>query len=185
MEWITLSELADKPIIRWLIQMIRRKVRQSIEGKIEISLLECDAVSSQYWCPLIFTLKIDSKTPARLRIIGTEYIIFHKDSPIQSGFWNSRIPLDTSGYNFENASEIIDIKSNWWNRLKVSLNPVMLGRWPSSNERWAIKGVVYIDCSYGIINKRFETGYMNIDTKRWEEAKSSFKQRFPELNYQP
>ena len=76
MEWMTLSELAGKPIIRWLIQMIRGKVRQSIEGKIEISVHECDAVSSQYWCPLIFTLKIDSKTPARLRIIGTEYIIF-------------------------------------------------------------------------------------------------------------
>ena len=182
MEWFSLAELAGKPIIKWVIQMIRGKVRQSIKKRIEINLLECDARDSQYWCPIIFTLKIDSKTPARLRVIGTDYVVFHNGSPLQSGSWKSSSPFTTSGYEIDNVSGTIDIEGNGHNKLTIAVNPVMLGRWVTSNQGWEIKGVVYIDCAYGIINKPFNTKSAKFDAKRWNEVGTSFKQRFPELN---
>ncbi len=176
-EWISLAELAGWPIVGQMIQLIRKKVRDSLSKAIEISLGDCSIPVGKYWCPIVIGINVVSKTPAKLRIIGIRYVVYQDGNPIQSGNWEFNLPVSSSGY----PTSIVIIESKKNGKFEIGVNPLMLGRWPASNSGWKVEGVLDISCGYGVLNKPFETTSSTIENEqKWTERGSEFKQRFQE-----
>ena len=179
MGWFSLAELAGTPVIRWVIQVIRGKVRKSIENKLSIKVEDWDAVTSSYWCPILFTIVVDSKTPAQLYVTRIDYLFLHNGIPIQSGYWRVGMEYETNGYDM--SINPIQIPGNDKCKLQISLNPIMLGRFPPNSNGWSVKGTIQIDSAYGAIDIPFSQLKVNGSSPRWDAAKSEFAKRFPYL----
>ncbi len=174
-EWISLAELAGKPVAKYMIQIIRKRVRRSITKEIEVQQGRCSIPINLYWCPIIFGVRVVSKTPAQLRVVGIRYVAYHEGNPIQYGCWEMNLPASSSGY----AMSIVIIKGKGNADIEVGVNPVMLGRWPSNNANWDLVGVLDIDCAYGTLNVPFALRSIIIENEqRWRERGCEFKQRF-------
>jgi hypothetical protein len=174
-EWLVLAELAGKPVVKEVIQVIRGKVRNSIRSTIEIEKGDCFIPTGTDWCPIIIGVKVISKTPASLRIIGIRYVVSNDGNPVQAGYWDVPSPTASSGLHMDT----IRIASKQNKEIKIAINPVMLGKWPINNAGWSVSGMLRIDSAYGEIPKPFELNNLTIESKqRWSECESLFKQRF-------
>lgn len=179
MEWLSLAELAGTPVIRWVIQVIRGKVRKSIEKNLSVIVEYWDAVTSSYWCPILFTIVVDSKTPAQLYVTRVDFLFLHNASPVQSGYWRAGMEYETNGYDM--GIDPIQIPGNDKCKLQVSLNPIMLGAFPPNSNGWSVKGTIQIGSAYGTMDIPFSQLKVTGDPKRWDAAKSEFAKRFPYL----
>ena len=175
MEWFSLAELAGSPIIGGLIQVIRNKVRKSIEQNIKIEP-GLNMIAREFaWTPIVMGLKIISKTPAKLKIIGVEYIVYHSDIPIQSGYWE--FPSKQSSIGYPTAITFIDSKGE--GQFQIAVNLVLVKDLPFDNEQWKIIGDLYIDCGYGKISKPIECTFPEVINKvNWETFMSEFNSRW-------
>jgi len=176
MEWYSLSELAGKPIGKWVIQVIRDKVRKSIMKEIAVSV-ECDIQTSLYWCPLVFTIFVDSKTPATIKISGIDYLFSIAGNPVQSGYWRKGMRFVSNGFELHNFDPIIKGKTK--GKIDVAVNPTLLNYFPSDSKQWGIKGSVQIDSAFGVIYMSFDENSVKIDHQRWLLAQKEFNMRFP------
>ncbi|MFC2016160.1 hypothetical protein ACFLUF_00410 [Chloroflexota bacterium] len=171
--WISLAELAGIPVIKWVIQVIRRKVRRSIEKEISISGSEC-SISKDGWYLINLGISVTSKTPAKLQVIGIQYVIFHDGFPIHSGIWKHGSNLTSDGVEVKTIT--INPKGNV--DMKIGINPrlVVTKVYLLTHEKWQVSGVLVIDCSYGQIYKNFRTPNMSVaEEKDWIEYANSLK----------
>jgi len=179
MEWLTLAGWAGRPVINKMIKVISDRVLRSIKRTLSVSVEGCNAEVNMWWCPIVFKVLVNSKTPATLKLASIEFVVFSSDNPIQSGHWKSGMKLDSNGYV---TDEIINIPGNGWGLIKVSMNPVALGRFPSASEKLALKGVVYLDSYYGSISLPFdESNIRQRDGQEWGKIGAEFDRRFPWL----
>ena len=160
-----------------VIQLIRGKVRKSIANKISVSVQRWDIENISDWCPLVFDILIDSKTPARVRLVEINYEILLNDVPNQFGYWKSGMKYETGGLTV--CSTAILINGNSKEHFKVSFNPVKQGLFPSDHDKLGMKGVVYIETAYGLVNRPFENMEIFGDKERLKSARNEFNNRYP------
>ena len=188
MEWLTLSELAGKPIIKWVIQVIRSRVRNSIRNNLKVNVQMCDIDTTMSSLPIVFRIIVDSKTPAVIRIIGIDYLVFfnyilNKEGlciPIQSGYWRKGMAFDSNGYSINDGNAVV-IKGNSCGQINVSISPFKLGWFPKECNNLGLRGTIYIDSSYGQINIPFEALKLQCDASKWEDGRQRFTNKYQSM----
>jgi len=176
MEWLSLAELAGKPIVKWVIQMIRGKVRNSISHTIKVEAGSAHIARGWGHC-IILQQKLVSKTPAKLKVIGFDYWIYQDENMIQFGYWRQELPKCSVGY----PMNVIEVASKGDALVDIGVNPLILWHLPDSNKNWKVEGVLQIQTAYGVIHKVFETRTTEIvSDQEWGRFISEIKVKLGE-----
>ncbi len=176
-ELLSLSELAGKKGINWMLKVMKKRMLNSIENQLTVSIESFTAEIGLYWCPLSFNIKVDSKTPALVYVIEVDFIAFQNGIPLQSGYWHAGMNYDSNGYKTESEKLIVPGKKKGGKRL--SINPVSMGRFPDANG-WEIAGVLRCETLYGILSKRFDDKLHG--DNNWQNTAKEWAIRFPNLH---
>ena len=175
-EWVSLAEMAGKPVIRWLIQMLRGAVRNSILNTIKVEAGSAYIARGWGYC-IILQQKLVSKTPAKLKVIGFDYWVYQGEIMIQSGYWRRELPKCSIGY----PMKVIEVSSKDDVLVDMGVNPLILRQLPDSNKNWKVEGVLQIQTAYGVIHKTFETRTTEIvSDQEWGRFISEIKVKLGE-----